>query len=507
MSAAFEPIIASTPTRASLVFGHNLWWAGVSSVALRGSSLLTTLYLATVLAPRDFGYVAIVNIVIAFAQSVFGSAFTPALIQAPGELEVLAATSLWIAIALSGLLYSALYSVAPVIESFYKVPDLAFLLRVSALGIVASSVGAIPLGLLQRRLEFKKLFAVQLTSQIAGSATAIALAVLHLGIWALISGPVVTSGVSAAMGFALARWIPRRRPSVAESLSLLKFSAWIIVSGFQTWLFLSGDNAIASRYFDGSTLGVYVLGFNLATMLPGVAASVISQVAYPALCHVRRLVAADIVPTFLEVQSITVILALPVACLTAVLADAVVAVGFGTSWVGLGETIRWLAISPGLCAIWSLNSDAYRAVGRPDLWPKISVISLAILLPCLGIAAQFGAHVFIVARCFAALPLPVLNILVAAKVLRMPVSRQLSNLFPALLSGVVLSAVVVGLLHLWSPLTPLFRIGQIALCAIAGLCAYLFTLRLTSPRVWRSAKVALGAFLGLRTDCVSVQPR
>jgi O-antigen/teichoic acid export membrane protein len=485
----------SEGSRASLVFGRGLSWAGLSSLAPRAISILTTLLLAALLTPKDFGYLAIVNIVVALVQSVFTSAFTPALVQLKGDVEELAATALSAAVAFSGLIYCALFFAGPAIESFYKTPHLSALLRVSAISILAGSVGAAPLGILQRRFAFKRIFVVQAVSQIAGAGLSLALAFSGFGVWALILGPVVNSVTTTVLAFFYARWTPRFRLDFWRAGPFMGFSSWVIVGGIQTWLFLSGDNAIASRSFDAATLGVYALGFNLANLLPGIIASVVSLVAYPSLCQVQRDPAANFSSTFLDVQTVVAALALPAACLTALLAGPLIGLGLRSKWADLGFTIQWLAIFPGLCNIWSLNSDGYRAVGQPGLWPKLSFASLVVLLPCLTISARYGFHAFTITRCLAALPLPVLNMIAASKALRVPLYAQISRLLPSIAASAALWLGMAALLALRTPSAPAFRIGYLAMCTLTGLGIYLAVLRIAGPRVWECGQQAVASFL------------
>src|ERR1039458_749505 len=477
-------------SRASNVFSRTLWWAGLSNIGCRAISVSGTLLLAAILAPKDFGYLAIVTVVVALAQSVFGAAFTPALVQSRGAVEEVAAAALWIALGASGAIYLGLWFLAPALGTYYGMPQLSMLIRVSAVGIVANSASAVPLGLLQRRGEFKKFLMVGLVSQISGTGISIVLALRGAGVWALVLGLVANALVTAALAFVYARWRPRIG-DFRSARPVIGFSLWVIAGGIQTWLFLYGDNAIASRSFSTGALGVYVMGFNLANMLPGIVTSVVSVVASPALCQVNRASPANVPSTFLDIQTVTATLVLPIACLTAALAEPLATLVFRRAWADLGFTIEWLAILPGMCAVWSLNADGYRAIGRPDLWPKISAASVGVLLPCLVVAARYGPHAFVITRCVAALPLPLLNMAVTARVLRISLHAQLAHLLPALIGGGALLCATSGLLQMFHPAAPALRAGYLIFCGCAGLGVYLFILRITGPHVWERARTAL----------------
>jgi len=482
---------ASEGSGARQVFSRNVWWVGACSLGVRAIAVLGTLLVAAILTPKDFGYLAIVNVVVALAQSAFGAAFAPALVHVRNAAEQAATTALWTALAISGAVYLVLWFLAPPLQTYYGVQQLSVLIRVSAVSIIANSAGAVPLGLLQRRGEFKRFLLVGAVSQIAGTGATIVLALWGAGVWALVLGLVANALVTAILAFVYARWLPGVGLDFKSARQVFGFSFWVIAGGIQTWLFLYGDNAIASRYFSTAVLGVYVMGFNLANMLPGIVASAVSVVAYPLLCQVNRMAPGEVSSTFLDIQTVTATLVLPIAFLSAAVARPLAALTFRTTWVDLGFTLGWLAILPGSCAIWSLNSDGYRAIGRPDLWPKIVAASLGLLIPCLLVAARHGSHAFIVTRCVASLPIPLLNIAVAARVLRIPLAAQLSRLFPPVIAGGFLLGTTSGLLHLAQPAVPAFRLFYLGVCACAGIGVYLFVLRLTGTHVWQCARRAI----------------
>lgn len=487
------PESALEGSRASQVFSRAVAAVGVSVLGVRAIAVLGTLLVAAILTPKDFGYLAIVNVVVTLAQFAFGAAFTPALVHFQGAIEEVASTAFWTALGVSGLVYLVLWSVAPPLETYYGVEQLSILLRVSALSIVANSVGAVPLGLLQRRGEFKKFMLAGAGSQIACTFLTLVLALWGVGVWALVLGLLANAVVSAILAFFYAQWAPGLGLDFKRAKPLFGFSFWVIAGGIQTWLFLYGDNAIASRSFSAAVLGVYVVGFNLANTLPGLVLSAVSLVAYPSLCHANRISPAGVSSRFLDIQTVTATLVVPIACLSAALAKPVAALVFRATWVDLGFTIGWLAILPGACAIWSLNADGYRAIGRPDLWPKIAGVSLGLLLPCLAVAGRFGAHAFIVTRCVASLPLPLLNMAVADRVLRIPLSAQLARLLPAVIAGGFLWCTTSGLLLLAQPAALAFRVLYLGSCACAGIGVYLLVLRITGPGVWQCVLRAVGS--------------
>ena len=104
----------------------------------------------------------------------------------------------------------------------------------------------------------------------------------------------------------------------------------------------------------------------------------------------------------------------PVAWGISAVAPSAVELLYGQKWQGLGTVIAILVIMPGLNVIWALSENAYQAVGRPDIWPKLAGVSLLVLLPLLWIAAPYGLLALTLARFAGAWILPLGSVLFGA---------------------------------------------------------------------------------------------
>jgi len=261
------------------------------------------------------------------------------------------------------------------------------------------------------------------------------------------------------------------------------------LAGLVTWFFGQADNALCGYYLGAAPLGVYALGFNLSNLFPGLVVSPLAAVAYPAFCAVQS-DKEEIGRILLSLQSLTAAVVFPIALGLCAVAVPGVGLVYGNTWPGLGLVIQLLAIMPGMSHVWSLNPEAYRAVGRPDIWPKLGGLTLLVLMPLLVFAAPYGLLPFSVARLVGASVLPLSIILVTPRVLDTSVKQQLEAVavpFACALGMYGVAQLLIGMLKPFAGLA-----GWLNLVVIILVCAvlYLFLLRLASRQLWDSLLLA-----------------
>jgi lipopolysaccharide exporter len=470
---------------------RSLKWSTVAQILPRLASPVANLILAAVLVPTDFGLMAASMLVVSLAQNLVGLGTGQAVVQRHNNLHHVATTAFWINLIAGIVGYSAIWILAPVISSGFRMVQLQSVLQISGLSLLFFSVGAIPTALLQRALEFKKLLVVTSLPPVCSAVVSIYLAWMGNGVWALVWGQVSGSAFGALLVWVTARWVPTARIERQEARSLAKFAGWVMVANFETWLFLSADNAIAGYIFGARVLGLYTLGFNFASLLPGVVAS---AVAYPAFCALHDGV-HEVGKSLVKLQSLVSLILFPLAFGLSAIGGSMIEIVYGSRWAGIEIVIAYLAIMPGTSHLWSLNADAYRAVGRPNVWPRLAALNLVIMLPLLFVAGQFGLLAFIVTRFAGAFILPMLNLVVSVRVLSISARAQLASFATPLVCSIVMFSLIHVLLGLMAPFEHSTDILKV--CTIVGISgsAYLLLVRVLGRDSWQQLMYAIRTVL------------
>ena len=186
-------------------------WSALIEVVSRTAPSITVLILARLLTPADFGVVTTAMIVINFCQVLWDAGLGRALVQTQESLENSADVVFWINIALGVLAYGAIVLAAPAIAAFFNSPISSAVLRVLGLQVLIASLASVQQALFVRDLDFRHLFWARLAAAAAPGIVSVPLALLGLGVWALVAGTLTGSVVNLLLVWQKSAWRPRAR--------------------------------------------------------------------------------------------------------------------------------------------------------------------------------------------------------------------------------------------------------------------------------------------------------
>ena len=346
-----------------------VFWVAVGRILSRGFSFLTTLILARMLAPNDFGLVWIADLAIQGFQLFQELGLGAALVYRKDQVEEAADSVFWGVLVTSVVLYAiALGAARPVAVLFSNdavtVSRVVPILRVLALTLVISGFGRVPHAFLARQLSFKRKVLPQILGGIFGAGVSITMAILGFGVWAIVGGRLCQSLVSTIAVWPLARWRPRFRFDRSLAGDLIDYAKHIAGSQILVFLITNIDDAVVSRFIGPAALGHYGLAYKLSNMPATEVSRLLTQVMFPAFSLVsgdrERLKAA-----FLKTTRFVSLLSIPLSFLIIAFADDFIFAAYGRPWAAAIAPLRWLGVY-GLVRSVAVNmGSVFKATGKP----------------------------------------------------------------------------------------------------------------------------------------------
>jgi len=182
-------------------FSRAVAWAAGSQLTQQLIQLPITIILSRLLMPRDFGLMAMVLVLSQFFVVFVDAGLGAAVVHVKQLEQRYISTAFWLniggGVAIGGLLAGASHLIA----FLYDEPRLTWLTVAIAGNFVVTSVGVVPIALLQRRLNMRRIAAIQNGAAVLGGVAGVVGAVLNLGVWSLVIDVLVTG--SAQSGLAL----------------------------------------------------------------------------------------------------------------------------------------------------------------------------------------------------------------------------------------------------------------------------------------------------------------
>ena len=367
--------------------------AGVTKMCAQAANFLirigSTMVLARLLNPQDYGLVAMVTTVTGVLGLFRDFGLSSASVQRATITREQTSTLFWINLLFGGILTIAALALAPAVGAFYHEPRLFWIMNVLAVGFLFNGAGVQHSALLQREMRFTELAFIDLFSLLVGIAFAIGMAKAGYGYWAL-----VASGVSAPLTTTLGLWLATKwRPGLPQRgigiRSMMRFGGTVTLNGL-IWTVASGfDKILLGRYWGPNAVGIYYNASQLIRIPTDNLNSALGDVAFSALSRVQN-DPERFRRYFLKGYALIVALTLPITVVCAVFADDVIAILLGSKWTGAVGIFRILAPTILVYAIanplgWLLN-----ALGLVERGLKIAMASAPLLIVGYVVGLPYG---------------------------------------------------------------------------------------------------------------------
>jgi PST family polysaccharide transporter len=324
--------------------------------------VLSSMVLARLLAPEQFGFVAMATAVTGFVTLFREMGLSAATIQRQEVSHEQISVLFWINATMGLLITVAVFLLAQPIAWFYGAPDLAKLVRVLSLGPVVGGLAVQHNALLQRQMKFGTRAAINVGSQLSGALVAIVMAWHGAGYWALAAMNLTEECVSTAGRWLACHWLPGLPRRGTRVRGMVAFGQNLVGANVINYLSRNLDNVLIGKFVGVEALGLYSRAYGLLMMPLNQLNAPLAAVAVPALSRLvdtpqrYRRAYCNLVE---KMQMISV----PGIGFLIVCADWVVALLLGPRWHGaagiyallgvagilqpLGNTTGWLFISQG----------------------------------------------------------------------------------------------------------------------------------------------------------------
>jgi polysaccharide transporter, PST family len=378
--------------------------AVISQVGNVATQVISTIVLARILVPEDFGLVAMVSAITGYIAIFIDLGTRDAVSQHP-RLNTGEASALFWITAASGLLFALIIVLcAPLIASFYSAPKLQAITMAMSVPIVLSGLYYQQYALMRRALMFRKLAIIDVTGNAIGTIIAILLAHLGYGYWALVWKPAIIAIVTGCGVWVTCGWWPGRPTFTPGVRSMIRFG--LNVTGFiiADTIARSMDRVALGHNYGARELGFYQNALNVYDNAANVSAAPLHNVATATLSKLRDDVQA-LKRAWATALSSLAFFAAPAFAVLAVVGQDLVVLLLGPKWKTAGIILSVLALRGPGQVVATTHSWLHVAAGRPDRWRHWGVLNCGLTIIALlcglrygaiGVAASYAVLVYII---------------------------------------------------------------------------------------------------------------
>jgi PST family polysaccharide transporter len=347
----------------------------------------TTMVLARLLTPQDYGLQGMVLAVTGFLMLFQDAGLGMATVQRLEVTHEQTSTLFWVNVAFGAILAAICAASAPILVAFYHEPRLYWVAVVSGATFVFSGLAAQHAALLQRGMRFVTQAKIGVISLLAGSVTGIVMAFLGCRYWSLVGMAMATSIATTGLVWLAVPWVPgppRRGSGVG---SMLRFGGVATLNSFVVFLAWNAEKILLGRFWGADALGLYGRAFQLVTLPVQQFERSLSGVAFPALSRLQH-DAVRLAKSFLKAYSLHISLTIPVTITCALFAEEIVRIVLGPKWMAAAPIFRLLAPVALVFAV--ANPLSWLVTSKGQMGRLLSITMATTPLVILGIVLGLG---------------------------------------------------------------------------------------------------------------------
>lgn len=463
-------------------------WSTTTFLAGKTLTFITTIILARLLVPSEFGVVAAILIYLQVLELIsdIGLAATVQYEQEKG-ITPRVQTAFTLNLGLSVVLCAIGVAAAPLIAGFFHVSGDTDLFRLAALNLLLRGTANIHDALLLRDLAFNRRIVSQLSGQVARAIVSIALAFAGLGAASLVFGMLAGTVVWAVVVWAITGFRPNMTIERSAVRPMVTYgggaSALEVIAVIST----RADVVTIGRVLGDTALGLYTIAYRIPELIIESIAWNVSIVAFPALARKRMSDEQGMSAAALKIARYQVLYAAPLAAGLAVLATPLIVILFGPKWTEAGGVMSAIAVMVGVSAVAYPLGDVFKALGLQRVLVALSLIQLPLLIGAIVLASDAGIVAVAWVRAAEMALYTGMIVAAASRVAQIRPTQVLVAMGPgaAAAAGVALGAGAVRLA--W----PEIAVAPLIAGVVAGALGGVLSLRLLAPSSFGEAREQL----------------
>jgi len=351
-------------------------WTAASTLIKGGLQLAQLIVLARYLTAAELGVLAIVQLVVSFAQ-IFGDAgISNALIfhknLLKGQLNQLYVVNVLLGLGISLAVLAMAFPVA----AFFTMPSLTLLLCYLSPVFLIRSLGQQPLALLQQAMRFNSIAKVEVFASVASFILLIVLLAFDLRLLSVVIAQLLNAVLLSAcllIGFSELR--PKFvKVHLNEIIEPIKYGLYQTGESFVNFISAQLDQLLIGKLLGAEVLGVYAyvkaLVFRPALQLIN---PVVNKVAFPLMVNHQHTHSLGLL--YGMILRLLSLINVPLYSLVALFPDFILALTFGEQWLEHAQLLRWLAIYMLIISMMNPIGALLRASGavKRGFWWNIAI--------------------------------------------------------------------------------------------------------------------------------------
>lgn len=426
-------------------------WSFLIQGGTQAINFIVTVLLARLLMPEEFGLIGMIAIFLAISRALLDGGFVSSLIRTKDVDNGDYSTVFFVNLISSFLLYGLLYFAAPYIAGFYEQDILVNLIRVLGLVLIINAFSLVQSTKLNKALQFKTQFKLQLPSLIISAGISIWMAFNDYGVWSLVAKDLAYALLATIQLWWYAKWTPSFVFDKVKFKYHFNFGYKLSLTQIINTSFNNLYNVVIGKYFSAAQLGYFTRARSLEQLPTEFFYNAFNRVFYPLLAKITDDDDENqkLKRVYSQLMKVVVFVVTPILVYLGVVAEPFFRWLLTEKWLPAVPYFQLLLISGIFYPIHQYNLNICKLKGRSDMVLKLSMLQNILLLVGAFSAIWFGIYGLLYSLIFVNIFITFVNAYFSGRLIDYRLRNQIADISPILLLNVVLGLVFYFIQIIW----------------------------------------------------------
>ena len=438
-------------------------WTSFDKFSSQFVQFIIGIIIARFVSPHEYGVLGILMIFIILSQVFIDSGFGSALIYRNDKNDKDLQTAFSFNLGISLLLFAILYVLAPHIESFYDLPQLALYLRISIIVLFINALLVVPTAILRIDFQFKTLAIGNIISTLLSGFAGVILAFWGFGVWALIIQLLSRPFVLLLCVCPFCKWLPRFRFYKSSFYNLLNYGVKIFSASFLTKIVDECTAFFVGKILTSTSLGVFTRSNQFAGLPSTSMVTIIGSVIFPSLSSIKNdeeQFDALFKKSVLYISAFSI----PLFLWIAMISDPLVRILLTDKWIAVVPVMQILCIGRCFYPVANVSEQVMNAKGRSDLFLKQQIIKMTIKAIAVICLIRYGLIAVAIADAIYTSTQYLVTCIFLRKISHYGFISQIKTMWPFIIASII--SAIVGFVMLGLTNNPYLQIIYSVFAAI-----------------------------------------
>lgn len=345
----------------------------------KGITFVIGIILARLIAPEEYGLLAILNVFTSLSNTLIQTGMNTALLQKKSVEHNDYSIVFYLTIIVSIIAYIIIFTIAPFVEQYYNTDGLTVALRIYSIILILGAYNTIQVTKAVKELRMQTILKSNLIASLLSGAIALMAAYCGMGIWSLVMQSLSFSLISCIAMFFFDRWLPTKYFSKKRAREFWQYGWKLSLSGIINTLYNETRTLIIGKRYSTTDLGLYNRGFQFPYFVASNINITIQTIALPVLSSEQDNI--DVVKSYVRRAIISgSYFIIPLMAYMAFAADSMIIVLLGEKWLPAASYVRIFCFAYMLDSMRAINGEAIKSIGESGLFLKTEIVRKTIMV-------------------------------------------------------------------------------------------------------------------------------